>query len=303
MTSTSVNRPSVRSLSSVIVPRRFHDAVFLHIIKNAIGFGIDIPLLLAIQGRPGDGKSFQVREVCRSHGIVLESVSAATLSSKHEGEAVRPFQIAYLTCSQQRADGRFAAVMIDDFDLSIAGVRDNTTYSVNTQILIAFFQNLCDFPENCADHNCRRVPIVLTGNDFSRLYASFVRHGRLDIFTWEPTKSEKLDIVTGIFPTLSRSDVEQLVDCFPAQPISFFRALLVDVLDTVLIDYFAKTQLPISNIDFEVESQLHHLVESRLQCLTVAPLIIAGEQRARQKIISFASPAGEKNGSSGISRA
>ena len=38
-----------------------------------------------------------------------------------------------------------------------------------------------------------RVPIIVTGNDFSTLYAPLLRDGRMDKFLWEPTAEDKAE--------------------------------------------------------------------------------------------------------------
>jgi hypothetical protein len=34
------------------------------------------------------------------------------------------------------------------------------------------------------------VPIIVTGNDMSRLYAPLTRSGRMDLWMWEPDRTE-----------------------------------------------------------------------------------------------------------------
>ncbi|CDN13205.1 ribulose 1,5-bisphosphate carboxylase/oxygenase activase [Richelia intracellularis] len=72
-----------------------------------------------------------------------------------------------------------------------------------------------------------RVPIIVTGNDFSTLYAPLIQDGRMEQYYWEPDMDDKLGIVRGIFSEdkLLSQEVEQLVEIFANQAIDFFSAL------------------------------------------------------------------------------
>ncbi|RRT72732.1 hypothetical protein B296_00011841 [Ensete ventricosum] len=67
-----------------------------------------------------------------------------------------------------------------------------------------------------------RVPIVVTGNDFSTLYAPLIRDGRMEKFYWAPTREDRIGVCTGIFRTdnVPTEDIVKLVDAFPGQSIA-----------------------------------------------------------------------------------
>ncbi|NEP44053.1 MAG: ribulose 1,5-bisphosphate carboxylase, partial [Okeania sp. SIO2H7] len=106
-------------------------------------------------------------------------------------------------------------------------------YTVNTQLVNATLMNIADNPTNVQlpgsydETPLNRVPIIVTGNDFSTLYAPLIRDGRMEKFYWEPNREERIDIVAGIFESkeLSSGDIEILIDEFPNQAIDFFSAL------------------------------------------------------------------------------
>lgn len=57
--------------------------------------------------------------------------------------------------------------------------------------------NLCDNPTEVSvgsawleDHEVPRVPIIVTANDLSTMYAPLLRDGRMDKFYWEPDAGE-----------------------------------------------------------------------------------------------------------------
>ena len=82
------------------------------------------------------------------------------------------------------------------------------------------------FIENVGSVN--RVPIFFTGNNFDRLYKPLIREGRANRFDWEPTREEKISIVTSIFSLESCEVAEMLVDSYPSEKISFFSNLMVN---------------------------------------------------------------------------
>eukprot|EP00959_Pyramimonas_sp_CCMP1952_P090287 1889961-Pyramimonas_sp.AAC.1 len=49
------------------------------------------------------------------------------------------------------------------------------------------------------EDNIRRVPIIITANDLSTLYAPLLRDGRMEKFYWEPTREDLVTMVLRIF--------------------------------------------------------------------------------------------------------
>ena len=43
------------------------------------------------------------------------------------------------------------------------------------------------------------MPVFITANDLSRLYAPLVREGRMDKFLWEPSRDEAAQLLTQLF--------------------------------------------------------------------------------------------------------
>ena len=63
------------------------------------------------------------------------------------------------------------------------------------------------------------MPIIITGNDLSTLYAPLLRDGRMTKFLWQPEREDLLEMMHTLYRDdgLSRADVEQLLDAFPHQ--------------------------------------------------------------------------------------
>jgi hypothetical protein len=124
-----------------------------------------------------------------------------------------------------------------------------TQYTVNNQMVNATLMNIADNPTNVQlpgmynKEENPRVPIIVTGNDFSTLYAPLIRDGRMDKFYWAPTREDRVGVCKGIFRSdgIPDEDVVRLVDAFPGQSIDFFGALRARVYDDEVRRWVAET--------------------------------------------------------------
>lgn len=220
---------------SYYVSPRFLDKVAVHITKNFLDLpGVRVPLILGIHGRKGEGKSFQCELVFERMGIEPVHMSAGELESPDAGDPARLIRLRYREAGEYiRTRGRMCVLMINDLDAGAGRFDGGTQYTVNTQLVNATLMNIADNPTNVQlpgsydDKPLPRVPILVTGNDFSTLYAPLIRDGRMEKFYWDPDREDRVGIVSGIFSDdgLSRQDFERLVDTFPKQSIDFFGAL------------------------------------------------------------------------------
>ena len=234
-------RPSNRPRSDFYIPPEFGERVLVHITKNFVAHvcGINIPLILAIQGSQGDGKSSQVREICSRNGIYVYPISGSFLSGSHEKEAVEVLAESYIDAYSVAKDTKcLVTILIDDFDLSVASTFEEREYTVNSQLLTGFLMNLADDPTKCGKENVSRIPIIVTGNNFTALHDPLTRHGRMDFFTWVPTYDQKLEIVRHMYMSCIGSGdfvkIHQLVHEFHDEPISFFDSLKSDYLNVLI---------------------------------------------------------------------
>ncbi len=212
---------------NVVFPNRFVKMIDAHILGNMLSIK-HYPLILAIVGRPGMGKTYQLRNYLSEVGVLIFSVSAADLESDRAGEPAKLLQQKYVEASSSISRGEPAVLLIDDIDTTL-GEWANHTGTVNHQDILAFLMHIADNPcliENVGTVN--RVPIFFTGNDFDRLYKPLIREGRANRFDWEPTREEKISIVASIFLFKNRKDAEMLVDTYPTEKISFFSNLKVN---------------------------------------------------------------------------
>lgn len=220
---------------------RFLDKLAVHITKNYLDLpGIRVPLILGIHGRKGEGKSFQCELVFERMGIEVTHVSGGELESPDAGDPARLIRLRYReTAELIRVRGKMCVLMINDLDAGAGRFDEGTQYTVNTQLVNATLMNIADNPTDVQlpgsydSTPLHRVPILVTGNDFSTLYAPLIRDGRMEKFYWEPDRDDKIGIVGGIFEPdgLSHAQVEQLVDTFSHQSIDFFSALRSQIYD------------------------------------------------------------------------
>ncbi|MFB8787357.1 MAG: ribulose bisphosphate carboxylase small subunit [Potamolinea sp.] len=220
---------------SYYISPRFLDKLAVHITKNFLDLpGVRVPLILGIHGRKGEGKSFQCELVFKRMGVEAIHMSAGELESPDAGDPARLIRLRYREAAELiRVRGKMCVLMINDLDAGAGRFDGGTQYTVNTQMVNGTLMNIADNPTDVQlpgsydSTPLPRVPIIVTGNDFSTLYAPLIRDGRMEKFFWEPDREDKIGVVVGIFSEdgLSRSDIATLVDTFPNQAIDFFSAL------------------------------------------------------------------------------
>ncbi|MDF5727241.1 MAG: ribulose bisphosphate carboxylase small subunit [Rhizonema sp. PD38] len=235
---------------SYYISPRFLDKLAVHITKNFIELpGVRVPLILGVHGRKGEGKSFQCELVFEKMGIEVTHISGGELESPDAGDPSRLIRLRYReTAELIRVRGKMCVLMINDLDAGAGRFDEGTQYTVNTQLVNATLMNIADNPTNVQlpgsydSTPLHRVPIIVTGNDFSTLYAPLVRDGRMEKFYWEPDRDDKMGIVEGIFAEdkLPRPQVEQLVDTFINQSIDFFSALRSRIYDEQIRNFIHK---------------------------------------------------------------
>jgi ribulose bisphosphate carboxylase small subunit len=226
---------------------RFLDTVAIHITKNFLDLPrVRVPLILGIHGRKGEGKTFQCERVFDKMGIDPVMISGGELESPDAGDPSRLLRLRYREAAEQiKVQGRMSVVFINDLDAGAGRFDSGTQYTVNTQLVNATLMNIADNPHNVQlpgsyDENpLPRIPIIVTGNDFSTLYAPLIRDGRMAKFFWEPTLQERIEIVSAIFQEdgLSLKEIKQFVEHFPRQAIDFFSAVRSRLYDQQIQEF------------------------------------------------------------------
>ncbi|XP_073036763.1 ribulose bisphosphate carboxylase/oxygenase activase, chloroplastic-like [Primulina eburnea] len=218
----------------------FMDKLVVHISKNFMSLpNIKVPLILGIWGGKGQGKSFQCELVFAKMGINPIMMSAGELESGNAGEPAKLIRQRYREAADIIRKGKMCCLFINDLDAGAGRMGGTTQYTVNNQMVNATLMNIADNPTNVQlpgmynKEENPRVPIIVTGNDFSTLYAPLIRDGRMEKFYWAPTREDRIGVCTGIFRTdnVPQEAIIKLVDTFPGQSIDFFGALRARVYD------------------------------------------------------------------------
>eukprot|EP00882_Tetradesmus_deserticola_P034126 GHRQ01039046.1.p1 GENE.GHRQ01039046.1~~GHRQ01039046.1.p1 ORF type:complete len:312 (+),score=107.21 GHRQ01039046.1:2-937(+) len=180
----------------------------MHITKNyladqgAISASTKVPLIMGIWGLKGCGKTFQTELAFKKLGVEPIVMSAGELESETAGQPGRLIRERYRKAAElSRTRGKLSCLVINDLDAGI-GRFGNTQVTVNNQIVIGTLMNICDDPNRVSiganwreSDTIKRVPIIVTGNDFSTLYAPLIRDGRMEKFYWQPQREDIVNIV------------------------------------------------------------------------------------------------------------
>jgi hypothetical protein len=225
--------------SEPFIPARFQHELDRHLVFNFAGVAA-WPLVLGIFGRPGDGKSFQIRTQLARRGVRPVSLNAADLESDRAGQPGKLVLEKYVDAGHRISEDTPAALIVDDFDTTV-GEWEHSTTTVNHQQVLAQLMHLADTPTEAAGKALRRVPDIVTGNDLSKVYPPLRRPGRMRPFPWLPTDAERHDVVAAILAdVLDSKDVPGLLAKLPDAPIAFFSDLLVEVLAVAADDEVRK---------------------------------------------------------------
>ena len=310
---------------SYYISPSFLDKLAVHITKNFLNLpGLRVPLILGVHGRKGEGKSFQCELVFDLMGIEPVRMSAGELESPDAGDPVRLLRTRYREAAELiKVRGKMCVLLINDLDAGAGRVDTSTQYTVNTQLVNGTLMNIADnptdvqLPGSYETQPINRVPIIVTGNDFSTLYAPLIRDGRMEKFYWEPSREDRIGIVSGIFEEdgLSQTDIQRLVDTFPRQSIDFFGALRSRVYDEQVREFIHQVGLNkvsvqlVNNPEFTVRFRKadfglprliemgNHIVheQQRVQNTRLAQEYVTNvnQQRGMEATISQSAPVGQ----------
>jgi SpoVK/Ycf46/Vps4 family AAA+-type ATPase len=238
------------------VAPKFLDAVALHITKNFLSdFGFfdamtRIPLILGIWGGKGQGKSFQTELIFKKLGVEAVIMSAGELESEWAGQPGKLIRERYRKASElSKVRGKLSCLMINDLDAGV-GHFDNTQHTVNNQMVTGTLMNICDNPNRVAAPSfewreadyIRRIPIIVTGNDLSTVFAPLLRDGRMEKFYWQPSTEDLTQILLQMYKDdgFSRQDMEILLKAFPNQSLDFYGAIRSSTYDNQIREWIKK---------------------------------------------------------------
>lgn len=135
--------------------------------------------------------------------------------------------------------------MVNDIDAGL-GIFGNTQMTVNNQIVVGTLMNISDNPTRVSIGQAwresdvtHRIPIIVTGNDFARIYAPLIRDGRMDKFYWQPTQEDIVNIVYRMYEKdgIKEDEVVKIVREFPNQALDFYGALRSRTYDRSILEW------------------------------------------------------------------
>lgn len=226
--------PWSRSRKSMFVP----DAVFNTICNHLRGYFAPHlsrhkpPRLLGVQGPAGDGKTEMTTLICSHVGCNTLFAPAAALAGKHEGDACSA--LLHLLDDAKRValtNDRPSVVILDDVDRSVAAACENTGRTINSELLVGALQDIANDQGFIATAPHLRIPVILTGNNFTSLPQTLTRPGRMRLFAWQPSCRDKGDMWLRHFNTVSWLEEQRLRDIVRryharGEPLAFFVDLL-----------------------------------------------------------------------------
>jgi len=252
------------------VPDRFRRAIALHVIKNMIAEKVGaVPLLLGIHGPSGDGKTFQCELILKEFRAEVFLISGGQLESREAGEPAQLLRRAYLDAGHAMRSKKtpVAVVLINDVDTGLGSWGEMVQYTINRQTVFGELMHFVDYPTRVEGQETSRVPIILTGNDFTKLYKPLVRAGRMTAFQWIPSVDERTEVAANIFPEIGMDGARKVVlhlDRFAKKKdlgrvsIAFFTHLRSSMVDAAIWQEIVKqgTEMVISRL---TEGQKPHL--------------------------------------------
>lgn len=263
-----------------MIPNTFEAEIVRHIGSNILAarnISFRTPLIECISGPPGMGKTYQTHIVLKKLGVVSCDLPGSSFESENAGVPADSLYECYCRASKYWQKGIPAAIVIDDADAAIGQWGDMTQYTVNRQLVCSTLMSLADNPKVAylkdatgkirGQTETARVPIIMTCNDSTKLYAPIMRPGRTRTFVWNPSPAEMECIVSGIFPCLDLEEVGALIDEMDrlyaerrprhlgGAPASLYSDIRSSVTDEALCDMFrGLTAKQMMELDFNTES-------------------------------------------------
>lgn len=227
------------------VPERFKRRILTH--AFAAHCYDHYPLLLAILGPPGDGKSAQTEAVLTGSGFTPFRFSAAELGGSTEGRPIEQLEsILKRADTHANLQGSNPVIVLEDFDLSPAGRDKDARYTVNSQLLTGFLMNLADGVSLVNGVSGRRIPIMLTANNITNLHGPLTRPGRMDVFVWEPTSDERIAMVYSALHEhvrgMSLARAAYWCNRYPQLSIAAFRGAVLACVGELIYDRVARAR-------------------------------------------------------------
>ena len=213
--------------SGLIVPKEFEERILVHVVSHFLtqnDFFVP-PMYLAIEGPAGEGKTSQTIAALTQHDMEVIYISASELAGSHERDSVELMDQFYEYAVSRRKIMKCVAILIDDFHMGTVNQDPKIEKTINTNLLTGRMMNLANRNDGI------KIPIILTGNDFSNVYAPLLRSGRADRYIWKPdfeTKSSIIRTLIEPFTVLSEEEFTRFCNRYRDGSIADFSQLKND---------------------------------------------------------------------------
>eukprot|EP00889_Picochlorum_renovo_P006595 jgi/Picre1/33625/NNA_001105.t1 len=108
--------------------------------------------------------------------------------------------------------------------------------------------SICDNPNKVNRYNVdwredepplQRIPVIVTGNDLSTVFAPLLRDGRMEKFYWQPSLDDLTNIIFQMYKDdgLEKKDMVELLKAFPNQSLDFYGALRAATYDNQIREW------------------------------------------------------------------
>lgn len=270
--------------NSDYIPLRFQREVLTHIFKNYYADknpDFSTPLILAISGAPGMGKSYQVEKTLEltKDKIMMKKMSGADFENEHAGVPEKNLRKLYMDVSDSILfkEIYYGVIMIDDIDSALGKWDDLVQYTMNRQLMIKTLIDLADNPykvdyvedNKLESKPTRRVPFIVTLNDEQKMYKPLMRNGRTRNFPWIPDREDIEMILSSIFRDIDYDfDIMMMYDKLSkitqnTLPLSLFADLKSSLNNDVIWEIIKKEGINSSACD----TFNQHLKNPKIYCI------------------------------------
>lgn len=213
------------------IPLKFRNEILAHIIGVFSSKSNEFPLILGIFGDPGEGKTYMCEQLLLNFHIKRHDFSVSEFEDESSGVPVKKLRKQYdKVVENYTLHSTYGVLMINDIDSAIGNWGDMHQYTVNTQHIVGELMQISD-PHG---DQKRRIPIIITGNNLSTIYAPLKRSGRITRFYWKPEEKDLIEILGAKYGGLPQSDISKLISTLNyyaatklkgSLPVSFFTSL------------------------------------------------------------------------------
>ncbi len=218
-----------KEMDTIFLDKEFERKILLHIVSNSLQKNL-APCFLAIEGKMGEGKTVQTINTCFKHNIHVYYFSSSQLAGNLERDSIKELEATYNYLVDHNEDNIFNVIIIDDFHLSIASCEANVSRTVNSQILTDYLMGIADTTKASPG---KKIPFILIANTFENLYSPLTRDGRMNLFKWEPSNSQKKELICKMFRDILKDGItqqfENLVKEYIDESMSFFGEIKNDI--------------------------------------------------------------------------